>query len=455
MSDYFYAPNIDERGTLFNVKSLFGHRQVKKNVMDCVNHVTDFLDFYTEGMVCLLALKFLNIKSLDEIPNDHPKDPNREMKKTYIDKIASDVVLHIWPHVSKDDISEVIGDGDDVTVEDEDEEDYCICNGEGGLNGNWIECSAGTNCSGKHWYHFECMGVDEQDAKQDWWCDDNCKQWSIFCCKRNVEDTWIGCENGAMCQNGEWFHLQCRGLTELPDEAWYCCAECEQVHDPNVDSINEYSSAVTWRGLYHMVNKDCERENDGDGMLSNWKINMLDFWKQNHNKYLILGHRLISCASGFVTKRVAADMIWNSTANMVGGKGHNLALDLINEFLNNEFKKNLKNSHGQYTDLQIARCSQIVGNVGKDLDKIFAADIIDKFANTSKTSKGSYKKDIDKFVKEYKADHLFDKVGQRYHTGFKGLRHEILIKKPTKLKARLQKYSHILDTHRRICETQP
>ena len=30
--------------------------------------------------------------------------------------------------------------------------------------------------------------------------------------------------------------------------------------------------------------------------------------------------------------------MWNSTANLVGKPGHNIALDLVNEFLNNEFK---------------------------------------------------------------------------------------------------------------------
>lgn len=30
--------------------------------------------------------------------------------------------------------------------------------------------------------------------------------------------------------------------------------------------------------------------------------------------------------------------MWNSTANLLGKPGHNIALDLVNEFLNNEFK---------------------------------------------------------------------------------------------------------------------
>ena len=42
-----------------------------------------------------------------------------------------------------------------------------------------------------------------------------------------------------------------------------------------------------------MVDKDAERENDGEAMMSHWRINMISFHKNNHNKYLILGHRLL------------------------------------------------------------------------------------------------------------------------------------------------------------------
>jgi hypothetical protein len=43
-----------------------------------------------------------------------------------------------------------------------------------------------------------------------------------------------------------------------------------------------------------MADKDAERENDGPAMISIWRINMIDFFNNNHNKYLILGHRILS-----------------------------------------------------------------------------------------------------------------------------------------------------------------
>jgi hypothetical protein len=37
-----------------------------------------------------------------------------------------------------------------------------------------------------------------------------------------------------------------------------------------------------------------KRENDGPAMISIWRINMIDFFNNNHNKYLILGHIILS-----------------------------------------------------------------------------------------------------------------------------------------------------------------
>ena len=42
--------------------------------------------------------------------------------------------------------------------------------------------------------------------------------------------------------------------------------------------------------------------------------------------------------SGWLPDHLAHDAVWNRTANLVGGPGKNLALDLVNEFENREFK---------------------------------------------------------------------------------------------------------------------
>ena len=42
--------------------------------------------------------------------------------------------------------------------------------------------------------------------------------------------------------------------------------------------------------------------------------------------------------SGFLPERLREDMTWNRVANIHGIQGKNIGLDLLNEFINNEFK---------------------------------------------------------------------------------------------------------------------
>jgi hypothetical protein len=49
--------------------------------------------------------------------------------------------------------------------------------------------------------------------------------------------------------------------------------------------------------------------------------------------------------NGWLPNRIKEELIWNSTANLTGKEGGNLGLDLVNEFLNNDFKsKYFKNA---------------------------------------------------------------------------------------------------------------
>lgn len=59
------------------------------------------------------------------------------------------------------------------------------------------------------------------------------------------------------------------------------------------DSVFNYSRCVLWRGLLHMSQTEAEIRNNGDHMIADWRLDMVEFWNQNHFKYLILGHRLL------------------------------------------------------------------------------------------------------------------------------------------------------------------
>ena len=43
-----------------------------------------------------------------------------------------------------------------------------------------------------------------------------------------------------------------------------------------------------------MVQTTAERENNGHHLITDWKLGMVHFWNNNHNKYLILGHKLLA-----------------------------------------------------------------------------------------------------------------------------------------------------------------
>lgn len=79
-----------------------------------------------------------------------------------------------------------------------------------------------------------------------------------------------------------------------------CATLYLQVDEPEAgvqeggDSVFNYSRCVLWRGLLHMAQTDAERRNNGDHMIADWRLDMVEFWNQNHYKYLILGHRLLA-----------------------------------------------------------------------------------------------------------------------------------------------------------------
>lgn len=43
-----------------------------------------------------------------------------------------------------------------------------------------------------------------------------------------------------------------------------------------------------------MAQTHAERTNNGDHIISDWRMDMVQFWNHNHYKYLILGHRLLA-----------------------------------------------------------------------------------------------------------------------------------------------------------------
>ncbi len=76
------------------------------------------------------------------------------------------------------------------------------------------------------------------------------------------------------------------------DKKWLC-PSCKQASEES-DHVYNYTVAKMWYGLLDRCQRDGIRENDGKFMLLMWRVNMLRFWADNHNKYMILAHRLIT-----------------------------------------------------------------------------------------------------------------------------------------------------------------
>ena len=97
-----------DKGTLCQLKNFFGNRNVKKKASECVNHVSDFLDFVTEAHVLLLATRLAGNTDLQELL--YPSDEVLQM--------AKGVVQFIWPQMEVEDAVQGL---DDYVY-------TCICN---------------------------------------------------------------------------------------------------------------------------------------------------------------------------------------------------------------------------------------------------------------------------------------------------------------------------------------
>nr|XP_002736791.1 PREDICTED: uncharacterized protein LOC100378528 [Saccoglossus kowalevskii] len=456
MDKMYNAKSAGSKGTLYNIKTVFKHKNVKTKVMDNMNEVTDLLTFTTEGLVSLLCIKLLGLDDIDDKPANSPCEERKELRQQYLQTVSKNVVTHVWPVIDTCSISQAANSDDE-----EDARVFCICDPDEGVDcETWIECSAGKSCALGRWYHIECVNLEEDNLPgedEEWWCSPDCEKSVSFCCKvyqPGIEV--VKCMAGNNCLNGERFHVDCKGLVELPVDDWYCSVACYKYKEASdkKDHIAEYTTALTWKGLKYFCEKDSERENDGEAMMRTWRINMIDFWSNNHYKYLILGHRLLAGINGWMTQRISHELKYNRTANLTGGAGHNIPLDLVNEFLNNEFKDNLKHTHGQYSDSQVARTSQLVGNLGSKMDQAYFSKVIDIHISRTRASKESYVDDVRKFILTYRHDGLFDVVDGRRHKDFPDFENKITIEMPQKLRTRLHKYSTNLDAERSCLPTE-
>ncbi len=243
-------------------------------------------------------------------------------------------------------------------------------------------------------------------------------------------------------------------------EDWFCSTECEkekaatpkkeksQVCDE--DSKQAYTKALLWRGLGHMARRDCIRENDGPAIVAFWRIDLPDFRARNHNKYVILSHRLTADLNGWMPPKVQADLIWNRTVNLQGGLGRNIEMDLANEFLNCDFKTSLGEVSGQLTRDTIDRHGQMAGSFGRSIDRAFHGNVAENEPYVEHTKKTDRHADLERFVSLLLPEDLFSDIPGRSHKAYTGFSYTEGTKNGKKLQEKIQQLSKRMDRRRRM-----
>lgn len=124
MDLYYKSDSASDPGTLYNVRNLLKHKAIKHKVMDNVNNVVDLLNLYTSGMVVLLALKILEIETVDDVPKTSPAWETDDIKSEFLHDISKKIVKKCRPVIDENSLYEVAQCGELYTGADE---DFCIC----------------------------------------------------------------------------------------------------------------------------------------------------------------------------------------------------------------------------------------------------------------------------------------------------------------------------------------
>lgn len=126
-----------ERGTLMNTKTVMQLKGMTKKVAESFNHVEDGLHLTTKGLVCLVAMRLIGLKS----PEDTIDDFNTEDLALQLEEVSGLVVTFFWHQTPVNDVMETI----ECDTEKADEA-YCICQKQSGMlfNMNQLNIHTGT-----------------------------------------------------------------------------------------------------------------------------------------------------------------------------------------------------------------------------------------------------------------------------------------------------------------------
>jgi hypothetical protein len=271
-------------------------------------------------------------------------------------------------------------------------------------------------------------------------------------CKKKKGGPTIECARKEECTRHKIYHVSCINVEnqDITDGTWHCCEDCELWQEDD-DAILEHSLQILYELILLSVNHDIVREGDGEGMMMMWRIHMLQFWNYNHYKYFISGHSLLAKTAGFETERLQKELTWERVVNLKGVAGGNIGLDLLNEFINCDFKEMLKRSRGRYTSAQTCRVGILSGEFGRSIDGEVQRAMGMAAGDTIRKKKPAYKEDIQKFITAVHPEGVFQYCPVRNHKSFPNVKRSDFsnVKSPDKLGGHVKKLSSDLDFWRR------
>ncbi|XP_038069432.1 uncharacterized protein LOC119738598 [Patiria miniata] len=447
MNNLYKGSSVASRGSLAHLKEFYRHRCMANDAKQDIQHIWDTIEFCTEAYVTLFAMTAANMETVNDVPLNFPVNGNMADKTDFVWKIAGAAVDFCWSATKSEDIRKVYASTKSSASTPGEPYGFCCCGKE--TDEAMIQCFS-HQCP-HVWYHLSCVGLDEPPAVE-WYCSKKCDGDGtyIYCmCHQRKGGEMVQCALKQDCRRHEWYHWSCLSDTTFPD-LWFCCDDCALGSEGD-DSVQNYTKALMWRGLNHLARRWAVRHGDGKTMTSHWKMDLIEFWAFGHDKYLTMAQQFLTGVSGFLPERLRHDITWNRVANVHGMEGENIGLDLLNKFLNNEFKDMLLRSRRKYTQQQAQRCSQMSGELGKQIDQLLTGGLGDLPSKNS--SEKTVNKDVLDFVSEFKKDALFDYVPGRHHQGFEDYTYDTSIEAPDCLGQRLLVTSQEMDRWNEIMES--
>ena len=193
--------------------------------------------------------------------------------------------------------------------------------------------------------------------------------------------------------------------------------DLNEASDDSPDQVREYSLCLLRFFFILECIRQAVKSGNGDQLAALRKV-LLKHFKSDpgHNTYAI--EMLISILQDevFLTKRKAHQTRWASTANWTGGALKNIEIDLLQENLNRELKKGIKDMGANKTPRSIERFSRAAGGIAEIIRNFDEAVAIKKKDSTHKHKSSAKDENLILFdLLELKP---FEDINDRCHEGF-------------------------------------